>query len=228
MAREDMSADGSGCNAEPSAPTSDRHATRVIAIAATGDSAERELMRQSLEGDREAFGQLATLHEAGLYRYLLRMLRNPDDAADQTQEAFLTAWRNLRMFDPGRPFRPWLYRIATNQTISLLRKRGHIVELSIDKDSAGDLAALATSAPSPDQLAEAAELVRTLRRAMGCLPPLVAAAMHLKYEEGKSMPEIAEILGKSPGAVAVLIHRARTKLRDMIYGARGTPLGEER
>lgn len=226
MASDDLSAGGSGYRPEPPVPAAvGRPTARVVAIASPAEAIERELVSRARNGDRDAFGELALQHEVPLYRYLLRMLRNPDDAADQTQEAFLVAWRNLRLFDPGRPFRPWLYRLATNLAISMLRKRGRIVETSIDADSVRESPALASHAAGPDRRAEAVELAGVLREALGHLPPMAAAAVHLKYEDGKSMPEIAEILGKNPGAVAVLIHRARQKLRETIFGAANAPRG---
>src|SRR5579859_4041791 len=74
-------------------------------------------------GDRAAFSEVVKRHQGTVYRLALRILGDPGDANDAAQEAFLKAYRNLSSYDPGRPFAPWLFRIARNHSLDVRRKK---------------------------------------------------------------------------------------------------------
>lgn len=86
-------------------------------------STTRELLAAARGGDHGAFGHLIEPYRAQLYAHCYRMLGSPYDAEDALQDVWLRTWRGLAGFDPRRPLRPWLYRVATNVCIDLIQRR---------------------------------------------------------------------------------------------------------
>ncbi|MBI5154572.1 RNA polymerase sigma factor [Candidatus Poribacteria bacterium] len=195
--------------------------TEETARDADGDSA---LIGRVLGGERECFELIVARYESPLFGYLQRLTRSREDAEDLAQETFVRAFQHLGDFDQRRPFRPWLFRIATNAAVSALRKRKVIVSL----DAAGpEMEALpASRGLDPRRCAERSELREKLAAAVESLPPAVAAVVQLHYREQMPIAEIAAIAGKREGAIKVALHRARAKLRDMVFGPE--PVGPER
>ena len=81
-----------------------------------------ELVRAAAEGDEEAFSRLVRLHEKKVYNLALRICGDPEDAADASQEAFLSAWKGLPAFRGEAGFSTWLYRLTSNAAIDHLRR----------------------------------------------------------------------------------------------------------
>ena len=140
------------------------------------------------------------------------MLRNREDAEDVVQESFLRAYRGLASFDQPRPFRKWLYTIASNLALNTLRarqRRGKTVALDFDDDACG---LPANTVPAMNVGSN--ELADSLAKAVGGLQARPAALVHLHYMEGMTIREAAEVLDMTEEAAKVALHRARKRLRE--------------
>src|SRR5690348_12700107 len=158
-----------------------------------------------------AFEALVRRHQGPLYNFCLRMLGQAEDAADVAQETFVQLYSHLGRLDEREPIAPWLFRVARNRCIDLIRRR-RTVPLSVTDDSAPDFDP-ADDEPLPDELAERADLQRVLARAIASLPPAYAEVVSLRYAGERSFAEIAQILDCDEGAARVRFHRAKALLR---------------
>lgn len=138
------------------------------------------------------------------------MLQSREDAEDAANEIFLKARVRLGQYDPDRPFRPWLFRVAANHCLDELRKRRSHAELD---DPETELERLEGESPTPEQAVLVNESKRTVRRAMSVLDDRSRVALVLRYFAEMSYTEIGEILGVSTTYVGVLLVRARRQLR---------------
>ncbi|MBI2425397.1 MAG: RNA polymerase sigma factor [Candidatus Hydrogenedentes bacterium] len=195
---------------EAPALTHAAHGTKVYDSAMEFD--EQESLRLALQGDGEAFACLVDHYMPRIYSHVYRMLRRREDAEDVTQEAFVRAWRFLHRYDAGRPFRNWLYTIASNLALNQLRlrqRRGDTI--SIEEP---------VELPSVEEAATAriarGEHQRRIDAALAQLSPTAAALIQLHYQEGLAIREAAEILGMNENAAKVALHRARKALREIL------------
>src|SRR5436305_1719291 len=99
---------------------------------------DRRLIAECLGGRRDAFGELVSRYQTRLYNAAIRLVDNPDDAADVVQDAFLNAYQSLHSFKGDAEFFTWLYRIAFNTAISLKRKKRAVVSLDVSGDGGND------------------------------------------------------------------------------------------
>ncbi len=177
-----------------------------------------ELVRRARQGDTEAFEALLTAHEKRVYGMALRMTGNREDAADVTQEVFLTVWRTLPSFRGESRFSSWLYRLTANACIDHLRreKRRRTVPLTREEDGEEQILDIPDPAPGPQEEAERAERRAALRRAVAQLPEDQRAALLLRESGGLSYAEIAQTLGVPEGTVKSRIARARLQLREIL------------
>ena len=169
---------------------------------------ELELIKQAQQGDRRAFGQLVRRHQEGTINVVYRMCGDSDLAEEAAQEAFIRAWTNLQKYKPRSPFRNWLYRIASNVAIDVLRRQKETVDLdSVDVHS---------SERGPEVLAEARERGERVRQAVVDLPPSSRAVIVLREYEDLSYKEIADTLGIPIGTVMSRLSYARGLLRQTL------------
>lgn len=175
--------------------------------APTGDDAA--LVRQSVAGDRGAFGALVSRYAAQARRVALAVLGDPDDADDAAQDAFLSALVKLSQYDPRRPFGPWLMRIVANAAAD--RRRRQRVRRAEPLD-----VSLVGGGPQPDTEALRGELGERLRSALAELPARRRTAVVLFDVEGYSHAEIGEILGVPEGTVRSEVFHARRRLRALL------------
>jgi RNA polymerase sigma factor (sigma-70 family) len=164
--------------------------------------------------DPGAFEALVHRHQAPLYNFCFRMLGQAEDAADVAQETFVQLYSHLGRLDEREPIAPWLFRVARNRCIDLIRRR-RTVPLGIPDDSAENTFQLepADDDPLPEELAERADLQRLLASAIAELPPAYAEVVALRYAGDRSFAEIAVILDCDEGAARVRFHRAKGLLR---------------
>jgi RNA polymerase sigma-70 factor, ECF subfamily len=184
---------------------------------------DEELLRRFRAGDRAAFGALVRRYERELYGYLRRYLGDPSLADDVFQNTFVQLFVKSGQYEPGRPVRPWLYTIATNQAIDALRKAGRHPTVSLDQ-SAGEsvegeprslLEMLEAREPDPVEAAEAAERRELMRGCVDRLPDFLRQVVVLAYYQGLKYREIADILGIPVGTVKSRLHAALGKLLEI-------------
>jgi RNA polymerase sigma-70 factor (ECF subfamily) len=173
---------------------------------------DQELVQASLN-DPSAFASIVRRYEAPLGRYLSRLLGwKSQQIEDVLQEVFLKAYVNLNDYDPARLFSPWIYRIAHNEAISLLRKRRTESQLISGEDSALLLERLGDGT-DPQRELDAARVEEKLGAAIAGLDRKYRDVIVLRYLEDKSYDEIADILHLPMGTVATLVSRGKQRLR---------------
>src|SRR5438445_4495976 len=161
-----------------------------------------------------AFEALVRRHQGPLYNFCLRILGQADDAADVAQETFVQLYSHLGRLDEREPLAPWLFRVARNRCIDVIRRR-RTVPLGLP-DDAGESTLIGEPAdddPLPEVVVERADLQRVLSNAIDQLPPAYAEVVALRYAGDRSFAEIAIILDCDEGAARVRFHRAKALLR---------------
>ena len=176
---------------------------------------EAQIVRRVLEGDVNAFEDLVTEHEKGVYAIAQRMTGNAEDAADMTQETFIKAYNSLSSFRGDSKFSVWLYRIATNVCLDFLRSRSRkpTVSPSVEDDDGEETQMdIADESQSPEQLLERGLTRDAVRRGLKSLSPEYRQILLLREIQGLSYEEIAEALVLEVGTVKSRIFRARKRL----------------
>ena len=168
----------------------------------------------------ESFIEAYELHVDAIYRFVLRVLGNPTDAEDMTAETFLRAYQGWsELLDPAA-VRSWLFRVAYNACIDLLRRRQHHPTISFDKtateETAQMLAIPLVSTDSPLKRLIRAESREFLQEALLRLRPIDRTVLVLGELEDMPNREIAQIIQRSEIAVKSLRQRARNALRDEV------------
>ena len=160
-------------------------------------------------GDPEAFGALVALYQNKLFALCLMMLRNPADAEDVAQDAFVRAFTKLELYDQNRPFYPWLATIAVRlvQTRLIGRRRGLASETDIQAAEA-----MPDGATSALQILVDSEEGHALWQAVSKLPARQRTAVFLYYRQDMKVSEVARALGVTTGTVKTLLSRARATL----------------
>jgi RNA polymerase sigma-70 factor (ECF subfamily) len=168
---------------------------------------ESFLLARARRGDVGAFEEVVKRHQRRVYGVALRIVRSHALADDVAQEAFLRAWRHLDRFDTGRPFAPWVCRIAANLALNHVRSP-RAREDPLPEDGPEPPA----TAADPLRSVLESEAQAVLERALEELPPEQRAVFVLRAVEEMSYREIAEALEVSPGTVMSRLFRARERL----------------
>jgi RNA polymerase sigma-70 factor (ECF subfamily) len=194
----------------PTIATGDRHA-----CAPSGS--EAELVHRAHSGDRRAFGDLLRLYERRVFSVVRRMVWREEDAVEITQEVFLQAFKSRHRFEPGRPFRPWLFRIAINLCRNHLRAGARAEEPALLDEN---IAAMwARSGPDPEHEADARERAQLLGKAMVGLRPQDRALLLLRFREEMDYGELGQVYGAPQTVLKMRVHRALSRLRALMDGA---------
>lgn len=187
------------------------------------------LVRRAKAGDLPAFEELVSGHERRVYTLALRLLQNPHDAEDVTQQAFISALENLAGFREESSFATWLHRIATHAALKVIRKRKGLDTVSLEEATEPSNEDGAIPHPefiadwkeSPEHLVEHNETRRLLDDALAQLDEKHRLVFVLRDVEGLSVRETAEALGLSEANVKVRLLRARLQLRERLTLAFG-------
>jgi RNA polymerase sigma-70 factor (ECF subfamily) len=183
---------------------------------------DEDLLIRFCKGQKEAFGVLVRRYERELFGYLRRYLGDGNLAEDVFQNTFLQLYVKSSQYEPGRPVRPWLYTIATNQAIDALRRNGRHQALSLDqgREELADggvhslMDTLESRGPGPMDAAEGQERRQRVRASVDQLPEFLRQVLVLAYYQGLKYREIAEILGIPVGTVKSRLHAALVKLQE--------------
>jgi RNA polymerase sigma-70 factor (ECF subfamily) len=191
-----------------------------------GARTDEELAVEARRGSEGAFRELVERFERPIYGLLLRIVRRPDEAEDLAQETFVKAWKALGRFDASRKFSSWIFKIAHNSALDALRRRGE-EPLSLDApvgdgDERPELPA-DSSAEDPLVRTTSRQAGRALELAMAGLRPRYREILLLRFSEGLSYEEIAEVTGAPLGTVKVHIFRARQELAQRMRAAGWAP-----
>ena len=180
---------------------------------------EPELIARAKQGDHSAFEQLVRENEKRIYNLTLRMVGNPEDALDLSQEAFLNAWKGLASFKGDSAFSTWLYRLASNACLDFLRSKKRRQDttgspLSLDDEEAPPPPADDSS--RPDLQLERKERVQALHRALDGLPIHHKQVLVMRELSGLSYQEISDTLNLDLGTVKSRLTRARLALKKIL------------
>jgi len=164
-----------------------------------------------------AFEELVNRYKRPVFSIVYRMIGQYQEAEDITQEVFINVYEKLYQFDSNKKFGPWIYRIATNASISALRKKKKVITLDFDETygKAYEDYYLADSG-DPQIMFEHAELKIFTDKAINELPENYRVVIILRYQMDLNNQEIAEVLGVSKENVEVRVHRARKALRKIV------------
>lgn len=169
---------------------------------------EAGLLQRARNGDVRAFERLYRDHVGRVYGLCLRLTRNPAEADDCTQEAFLNAWRALGRFEVRSSFATWLHRIAVNVVLGRRRRPSEQIELtpqSEDPDMGGEW-----TLDTPVEVGE-------IEAAIAALPDGARDVLVLSGIYGYSHGETAQMLGVAEGTCKAQLHRARALLRAKLH-----------
>jgi RNA polymerase sigma-70 factor (ECF subfamily) len=182
----------------------------------TSSPQDATLVAQALKGDQDAYGLLVQRHSRSLFALAYRVTGNQDDADEVVQETFLKAYRSLARFEQRSNFGTWLYRIAMNCALDLkTKKRPEVGAMQVSEDpEPGEYEVqLASAGPSQDQLVFGAQVKEKISAAIKLLTKTERAAFVMRHLEGRSIDEIAAVLGQKPNATKNSIFRAVQKMR---------------
>lgn len=186
--------------------------------------ADLALVERVQAGDQQAFGLLVTKYQRKLLRLVMRLVRDPAEAEDVTQEAFIKAYRALPGFRGESAFYTWLYRIGVNTAKNWLvannRRMPTVSDITGDESEGIDDGGLLRDDETPDRVMMSKQIAATVNTAMAALPEDLRTAIALREIEGLSYEEIAQVMDCPIGTVRSRIFRARdaiaAKLRPLI------------
>jgi RNA polymerase sigma-70 factor (ECF subfamily) len=179
------------------------------------------LVERARQGDRAAFGQLVDEYKDKIYNYVARMLNDPYEAEDVTQEAFLRAYKSLPRFRGASSFHTWLYRIASNLAIDVVRKRKRqdptfSLDEPLESDDGEYERELPDETGGPEDRTSTRETRVAVRRAIMDLPEKLRDVMILYELQGETYEDIAGILDVPLGTVKSRLFNARNRLKESL------------
>ena len=184
-----------------------------------------ELLESARGGDARSLETLLERHQAQVYRFGMKMCRDPEDARDVLQDTLLAMARNVRDFRGASSISTWLYTIARSFCIKKRRRSKFAPERerSLDSEAAPEAARLADPAVGADEALAGKEVERALEEGIRALEPIYREVLLLRDVEGLTAPEVAEVLGVSVAAVKSRLHRARLSVRAHVAPILGVP-----
>lgn len=187
-----------------------------MSMATDSESAtDADLLSAARAGNREALSQLLERHEAQIYRFGMKMCRDPEDAREVLQETLLALARGVREFQGSSSLSTWLYTVARSFCIKR-RRRSKFAPEETSLEAAPAAARLSAPGRAPDEALADKQIEHALERAIHELDPAYREVLILRDAEGLTAPEVAEVLGITVQAVKSRLHRARLAVRETI------------
>lgn len=191
---------------------------------------DEQLLARLRAGERDVFGTLVRRYERELFGYLRRYLGDDDLADDVFQNTFLQVYLKVQQYEPGRPVRPWLYAIATNQAIDALRRRNRRADQRADAVTTSDedgqprplFELLPAPGDGPPESADRAEQRELVRAAVDRLPDLLRQVVLLAYFQGLKYRDVAAALDIPVGTVKSRLHAALARLTEDWHAQEGS------
>ena len=170
---------------------------------------DRDLIVRARRGESEAFGELVSRHQSGVFNVCYRLLHEHGEAEDLAQETFMRAYDRLHTFDLEREFGPWIRRVAANLCLNYLESRRVTAPLDEERDADQTLL--------PEAVTEVRERSEQIRAALSSLPPHYRVVVELRHYQELSYDEIAKELDMPLSDVKSHLFRARKILAEKLY-----------
>jgi RNA polymerase sigma-70 factor (ECF subfamily) len=171
---------------------------------------DEQLLARIAAGDRGALATLYVRHHVRLYRFLLRLVNNTATAEDLTSEVFLEVWKHAHRFEGRSQVSTWMLSIAHHRAMSALRRRA---DEPLDEAAAAEIA---DSADGPEAILLKQRQAAVLQQSLAQLSPAHREIIDLVYYHGKSVAEVAEIIGVPQSTVKTRMFYARKRLADVL------------
>jgi len=173
---------------------------------------DRILVERYRDGDQEAFAELVVRYQRPIYNAAYWVVRKPEDASDVTQNVFLKVAEHLDDYDPQYKFFSWIYRIAVNEALNLLRRNGREEGLDDEVEIRDE------SAADPEQQLNDSQVTLQVRRALMGMSINDRTVLVLRHFSECGYKEIGQILDLDEKTVKSRLYGARQRLRDMLKG----------
>jgi RNA polymerase sigma-70 factor (ECF subfamily) len=194
------------------------------AIPPPAEISDEEVVRRVVAGERELFELLLRRYNQRVYRAVRAVLRNPDDAEDVMQQAYVSAYRHLHQFEGRSSFATWLTKIALREAAARNKKSVSFLHVVPDLHGENTMNDFPEPGPDPETRAVAADLMQHVEAEVAALPEAYRSVLLLREVEGLSTEETAACLELSTDVVKTRLHRARAMLRDALYRRAGLGL----
>ena len=172
---------------------------------------DRDLIQRARRGANDAFGELVTRYQTGVFNVCYRMLHERGEAEDLTQETFMRAYDRLHTFDLEREFGPWIRRVAANLCLNHLEAQKVTAPLDEERD--------ADESQRPEKQVEVKERSAQVHTALASLPPHYRAVVELRHYQELSYDEIAAELNIPLSDVKSHLFRARKILAEQLHAS---------
>lgn len=189
-----------------------------------GELADEEIVRRVCGGEAELFELLLRRHNQRIYRAVCAVLQNRDEAEDVMQQAYVSAFRNLRQFEGRAAFSTWMTRIALREAFARNRKLVAMPQPPSALRQEERVRSLPQPGPDPEQRVVTSDLMNHVEAEVAALPEAYRSVFMLREIEGLSTEETAECLDLSVDVVKTRLHRARGMLRDALFRRVGVGL----
>ena len=184
------------------------------------ETSDNVLFQQALAGDQEAFEALFSRYQHSLFRLIYRYVGEYHEAHDVLQHVWLQLYLSLPKLYPNVQMKPWLFTVAHNRSLDVLRRRRFLSFSEVEKGNEEDETAFLNTIPdtslTPEELVEQRDLQQAIQRAIQTLPGTYRTVVLLYYREQMSYAEIGRVLKIPVSTVKTRFHRAKPFLRDVL------------
>jgi RNA polymerase sigma factor (sigma-70 family) len=184
------------------------------------ETSDNVLFQQALAGDQEAFEALFSRYQHSLFRLIYRYVGEYNEAHDVLQQVWLQLYLSLPKLYPNVQMKPWLFTVAHNRSLDVLRRRRFLSFSEVEKGNEEDETAFLNTIPdtslTPEELVEQRDLQQAIQRAIQTLPGTYRTVVLLYYREQMSYAEIGRVLKMPVSTVKTRFHRAKPFLRDVL------------